>query len=182
MTPRIAKTLWIAFTSLLLTACAFSPIGEFEGETRYTQCNLWVADGVHETTNYRVGYMIPVNTRVRIGDTSERVIKVSVPETGERFRIINIREYTDRDIKAIFQRYFADESQKLDAFRASEREAIESGEVERGMSKDAVLIARGFPPAHETPSIRMDDWRYWKSGNDTRVVRFEDDRVSEVVD
>jgi len=50
------------------------------------------------------------------------------------------------------------------------------------MSKDAVLVARGFPPAHETPSIRMDAWRYWKSGNDTRVVRFDGDRVSAVVD
>ncbi len=182
MTPRIAKTLWLAATCLVLTACAFSPIGEFEGETLYTQRNLWVTDGVHETTNYRVEYMIPVNTRVRIGDTNERVIKVSVPETGERFRVINIRKYTERDIETIFDRYFAAERQNLDAFRADEREAIESGEIERGMSKDAVLIARGFPPAHETPSIRMNEWRYWKSGNDTRVVRFDNDRVSEIVD
>lgn len=182
MIPRVAKTLWLAATCLLLTACALSPIREFEGETFYTQRNLWVADDVHETTNYRVGYMIPVNTRVRIGDTNERVIKVTVPETGERFRIINIRQYTDRNIESIFHRYFADQRQNLDAFRTGEREAIESGEIERGMSKDAVLIARGFPPAHETPSVRMDRWRYWKSGNDTRVVRFEGDRVSGVVD
>ncbi|MDZ7788850.1 MAG: hypothetical protein U5K73_12165 [Halofilum sp. (in: g-proteobacteria)] len=182
MTPRIAKTLWLAATTLLLTACAFSPIGEFEGESLYTQRNLWVTDGVHETTNYRVEYMIPVNTRVRIGDTNERVIKVSVPETGERFRIINMRQYTDQDIKAIFHRYFADQRRNLDAFSADEREAIEAGEIERGMSKDAVLVARGFPPAHETPSIRMDEWRYWNSGNDTRVVRFDGDRVSAVVD
>lgn len=182
MTPRIAKTLWLAAICVLLTACAFSPIRKFEGETLYTQRNLWVTDGVHETTNYRVEFMIPVNTRVRIGDTNDRVIKVSVPETGERFRIINMPQYTDQDITGIFHRYFADQRQGLDAFSAAERAAIESGEIERGMSKDAVLIARGFPPAHETPSIRMDEWRYWKSGNDTRVVRFDGDRVSEVID
>lgn len=182
MRPRIVKTLWLVATCLLLAACAFSPIREFEGKTLYTQRNLWVADGVHETTNYRVGYMIPVNTRVRIGDTNERVIKVSVPGTGERFRIINIRKYTNQDIEGIFNRYFADERENLDVFGADEREAIEAGEIERGMSKDAVLIARGFPPAHETPSIRMDEWRFWKSGNDTRVVRFDIERVSDVID
>jgi hypothetical protein len=182
MTPRIAKTLCLTTLCLTLTACAFSPIREFEGDTFHTQRNLWVADSVHETTNYRVDYMIPVNTRVRIGDTNERVIKVSVPETGERFRIINIRQYTQQDIEGIFHRYFAGQPQDLGAFRDEEREAIESGDIERGMRKEAVLIARGFPPAHETPSIRMDEWRYWKSGNDTRVVRFDGDRVSEVID
>lgn len=42
------RILWLAATYLLLIACAFSPIGEFKGETLCTRCNLWVSDGGHE--------------------------------------------------------------------------------------------------------------------------------------
>lgn len=178
--PRLRANVAAAMLAIAVTGC--SPLARFEGETVYTQRNLWVTDGVHETTNYRLGYRIPVNTEVRIGDTDERAIKVRVPETGERFIVINVRDHSRRDISAIYQRYFAPTPQDLARFTPGERDAIRDGEIEPGMSRDAVLLARGYPPAHETESIRMREWVYWKGGHDTVVVRFDDGRVTAVED
>ena len=183
MTRPVLQRLFPVAALLALAACAFSPIAGVEGDTVYTQRNLWVASNqVHETTNYSAGYRIPVNTQVRIGDTSERAIKVEVPETGERFTIVNVRKYTDRGIEAVYRRYFDASPQDLDRFDAATREAIRAGRIEHGMNREAVLIARGYPPIHKTPSIRMDEWTYWKGGHDTLVVRFEGERVASVVD
>jgi len=40
----------------------------------------------------------------------------------------------------------------------SEKTAIEKGDVVLGMSKDAVITSRGFPPAHKTASLKLDSW------------------------
>lgn len=182
MFERAAKVAGAGAGLVLVAACAISPIWKHEGDTVYTQRNLWVTDRQHETTNYRGDYMIPVNSKVRIGDTTERTIRVEVLDTGQRFTIVNVRKYTNRDIAAIYRRYFDSSRRDLAAFGAEARDAIRAGEIERGMSRDAVLVARGYPPVHATPTIHKDEWRYWTTGHDTRVIRFEDDRVVAIHD
>lgn len=184
---RSVRFLSVAVLAILLAACAGtksgkSPISGVEGNTVHTQLNFWVVEGEHETTNYRMGSMIPVNSEVRIVDTSANTITGEVADSGQPFTIINVAEYTKKDIKGIYDRYFGSSPRDLGGFRAAERDAIEAGEVEEGMSKDAVLVARGYPPAHETASTDMDSWRYWKGRHNTRIVRFEEGRVTSVQD
>lgn len=184
---RSVRLLSVAVLAILLAACAGtktgkSPISGVEGNTAHTQLNFWVVDGEHETTNYRMGSMIPVNSEVRIVDTSGRTITGEVTDSGERFTIINVADYSKEDIEGIYNRYFGSGPRDLGSFRAEERRAIENGEIEEGMSKDAVLVARGYPPAHETASTEMNSWRYWKGRHNTRIVRFENDRVTSIRD
>lgn len=184
---RIARLLFVAAVGLLLVACAAvkngkSPISEVEGSTVHTQLNFWVVQGEHETTNYRMGSMIPVNSEVRILDTSGSTITGKVTGSGQEFVIINVAEYSKEDIEGIYNRYFGSSPRDLGGFRAAEREAIKAGEVEQGMSKKAVLVARGYPPAHETASTEMNSWRYWKGRHNTRIVRFGNGGVTSVED
>ena len=63
-----------------------------------------------------------------------------------------------------------------------ERENINAGTVKNGMSKAAVVVARGYPPAIETPSLKRNQWKYWRNRWDTIVVTFNNDRVVNVKD
>ncbi len=182
---RSVKFLAVVALAIVLAACAKhraaeSPIPEVEGNTVHTQLNFWVFEGEHETTNYRMGSMIPVNSEVRIVDTTGRTITGEVTDSGQRFTIINVAEYTKKDLEGIYDRYFDATPRSLDGFSADEREAIEAGKIEEGMSKDAVLVARGYPPAHRTASTEVNSWRYWKGRHNTMVVQFEDGRVASI--
>lgn len=184
---RSARILSVAVLAILLGACAAvktgkSPIPEVEGKTVYTQLNFWVVEGEHETTNYHMGSMIPVNSEVRIADTTASTITGEVIDSGRRFTIINVAEYSKEDIEGIYNRYFDSEPRNVGRFSAAEREAIKAGDIEKGMSKDAVLVARGYPPAHRTASTEMNSWRYWKGRHDTMVVRFDNDRVASITE
>lgn len=189
---RIVRMALAAALAGLLAACAGNggaggsgggaAIEGVAGKTVYTQRNLWVISGEHETTNYRRGEMIPVNSKVRIDGTGRRTIQATVLESGRSITVINVAKYTKKDIRGIYDRYFAVSPVDMSRFGADERRAIKAGRVERGMSKDAVLIARGYPPAHETPSTEQDEWRYWKGSYNTVLVRFDNDRVSSIKD
>lgn len=50
-----------------------------------------------------------------------------------------------------------------------------------GMTKEAVAIAMGHPPAHETPSLESDQWMYWLHRFDRLRVDFENGKVSNIV-
>jgi hypothetical protein len=64
-------------------------------------------------------------------------------------------------------------------FSEKEKRNIKLGEIEVGMSKDAVLMAYGYPPAHRTPSLESDQWVYWLNRFVNRPVVFRDGRVSQ---
>jgi hypothetical protein len=61
---------------------------------------------------------------------------------------------------------------------AAKRALIESGQVEEGMTREEVLMALGYPPAHRTPSLNQPDWHYWANRWRQFVVLFEGDKVS----
>lgn len=182
---KYAKALIAGAMALALAACASqgqksaSPIQGVEGKTVYTQRNLWIDRDEHLATNYAVGRRLPVNSAVEIVDTSAREMIVRVADSGREFTLANIPKYTKKDIRAIYERYFGPSRVDLGRFSAAERRAIDNGDIVEGMSKEAVLVARGYPPAHETPTLELDAWKYWRSRYDTILVRFDDnDRVS----
>lgn len=178
----VYSVLVLSVVTLGLAACAGSPIKQLEGQEKYTQLNLWIEGGEHLTTNYQAGWRLPVNSKVRIDDTSGDSIKVRAVDSGREFVVVNVEGYSGQDIAGIADRYFADAPRDLDGFNASEKENIREGEIKPGMSKQAVLIARGYPPAHKTASTRANEWKYWTSRFDTVVVNFENGRIAQVTD
>ena len=57
--------------------------------------------------------------------------------------------------------------------------AVRNGDMRKGMTKELVLLARGHPPAHETPSIEGDRWVYWSSRFVKLTIVFVNGRLSE---
>jgi hypothetical protein len=51
--------------------------------------------------------------------------------------------------------------------------AIKEGIIVDGMSKNAVLVAYGYPPEHRTGSLYSDRWIYWRNKFVTFSICFD---------
>lgn len=167
-----------------LAACASGPppLREHHGARVYTQVNLWGEHDEHIATNYRIGWHLPINSPVEILDSTEETITVRAPEIGRRFTIHNEPAYTGEDIRGLYERYFGPEPVDLSGFSEVARRAIRNGRVREGMSKEAVLLARGYPPVHHTPSTAANTWTYWVGRFEKRRIEFDRGRVVRIVD
>ncbi len=151
-------------------------------KTYVSQVALHYEKGRHRTTNYSVGILLPVNTQVQLLEMTRKGFKVKVLDTGEEIDFVNHTKHTHDTVVQAFEKLFADQKVSMFKFNRKERNNIETGTVAKGMSKAAVIIARGYPPAIETPSLKRDQWKYWKSRWDTILVTFKKDRVSNIKD
>ena len=153
-----------------------------KGEKLYTQFSFFYEGDHHITTNYRKGILVPINTEVEFIKSSRKQITVKIPSYDATVNIENEEGYSGEKIDGIFKRMFARERVNLDAFTEAEQSQIKKGLVADGMSKDAVVKAMGYPPKHKTPSLNMDQWRYWKNRFDTQLIYFENGKISSIQD
>lgn len=153
-----------------------------KGDKLYTQFSFFYEGDHHITTNYRKGILVPINTEVEFVKSSRKRISVKIPSYEATVNIENEEGYSGEKIDGIFKRMFARELVKLDSFTEAEQSQIKKGLVAEGMSKEAVIKAMGYPPKHKTPSLNMDQWRYWKNRFDTQLVYFENGKVSSIQD
>ncbi len=72
--------------------------------------------------------------------------------------------------------YFGPHCPDLDALQLNEIDfqGIEQGRVFGGMTKNGVLRAIGYPPVHQTPSLDLDRWTYWRNRARRFMVYFRD--------
>lgn len=151
-------------------------------KTYYSQVGMYYEKGRHLTTNYSVGIFMPVNTAVTLVEFGRKNFIVSDQKTGEKIDIINAPKHTNWTLVETFDKLFGPEKISLLKFNAAERSQIENGTLSEGMSKAAVIASRGYPPSHETPSLKRDQWKYWKNRWDTIIVKFKNDRVVNIKD
>lgn len=152
----------------------------------YTQVGMWYdlkKNGLKlvEGTNYSVGTFIPVNSEV----TFEEIAKEGVifNYKGEKIYIRNVAKYTKLETEAFLNRTFAAVPADLSTLSGAEKASVAKGEIKPGMSRAAVILGRGYPPAHATPSLENNRWRYWKNRWATMYVEFgEDGKVSNLVE
>jgi len=161
-----------------------------------------------ETTNYGNGVMIPVNTKVRFKDVNSK--QMSFTYKGNLVMLRNIPKYSGTNVEEMINRYFGPKKVNLSKFTRLEKDAIlskkettipggvhvspfgvhKSGPVTSlsaskivvGMSKEAVLVSRGYPPVHATSSLKSDKWKYWETKFNTRIVEFKNDKVSNIIE
>ncbi len=185
---RIVQYGWILILLLAIVGCNKNiqpeelPASVKINKTYFSQVGLHYEKGRHQTTNYSVGIFLPLNTEVQLLQITRKGFKVKVLETGEEIAFVNYTKHTHDTVGQAFEKLFADQKISMLKFNRRERENIETGTVVEGMSKAAVIIARGYPPAIETPSIKRDQWKFWKSKWDTIIVTFKNDKVSNIKD
>lgn len=184
----IIRCISLGFVLFAAVACgkklneATLPIGIKTGNTYYTQVTMQYEKGRYRTTNYRKGTLVPINTQVQLQEISGDEIILELLPARTKLRIENAEKHTGDDVTVAFNKLFAKNQLDLSRFSAEEREYIVSGRVGKGMRKNAVLAAIGYPPITETPSLAGNEWTYWSSRFNRFIVKFQGDTVEEVKD
>ena len=175
----------------LLAACKGPGVPHpMTNETRYLCCNLHYEKPEISDANYLKGTLIPFGTRVHVLEVKKNSVKFQAdghpPITlvlkygkdaigmDQYLELIFLRE----DPHAKLPKPGKDKKQAAAAERT--RKLIEEGTVEPGMTKDEVVMALGYPPAHRTPSLSSPNWTYWANRWMTFEVYFDGDKVSRV--
>jgi len=152
------------------------------GDTYYTQFVIQYEKQTYLTTNYRRGTLVPVNTKVRLLEITSKTIKVELLDVAMPLLIKNVEKHTGDDVFQAFDELFAIQKRSLAKFNSLEKRQIEDGTVAKGMRKDAVIVAIGYPPITETYNLKVNTWVYWSGRFNKFNVNFKNDKVSSIVD
>jgi hypothetical protein len=149
------------------------------GKSFFVRSSLHYEKGKHLATNYARGDLLPINTEVELVSIRGDEIRLRRKDTDENVTIVNVPKYTLGSTEELAGRILADRETPLDEIPEKFARAIKSGTLRLGMTRELALMARGYPPAHETPSIDGDIWKYWSSRFVVQTVVFDGDRLIE---
>src|SRR5262249_54559147 len=131
--------------------------------------------------NYYVGALLPLGTPVGVqamGSDSITFVadgrKLTLSHkygTGQE----SLRQFIDKVLVA------EDPKPRLARYSRSAQQAIRESRVERGMTKEQVILSLGYPPTHRTLSITANEWTYWYNRWVTYKVQFDDHGVVSTV-
>ena len=148
----------------------------------YTQFSLFQEKNTFRTTNYRKGILIPINTAVTLQAMNSKEAQLRLVDSGQSLTIVNVPKHTVDDMQTAFDKIVAPNKVNLSRFSAKERDAIMVGRAVKGMSRDAVIAAIGYPPQNQTPTLSANDWTYWNNRFDRFIVHFKNDKVENIVE
>ncbi|MBF0384416.1 MAG: hypothetical protein HQL27_00955 [Candidatus Omnitrophica bacterium] len=135
---------------------------EAEGKIYYTAVNIWYEDPKDIlSTNYHKGRLLPINTQVKIGTIRKSGITFT-DNDNMAYMIKIVIKHTPNTLEDVFNNYFSESQISLLSLNGEEKRNVEAGTIGVGMSKKAVIAAYGYPPAHMTPSLESNQWKYWK--------------------
>jgi hypothetical protein len=144
-------------------------------EKGFLCCNMrtdgsWISDINYEESGKRI---VPLGTPLKF--TGYGRYRVYVEIDGKRQAIGN--DYS-RDLKneQFAARYIlpANPKDKLAAAPARVRKAVEQAKVAKGMTREQVLMAVGYPVSSENPSLEALQWKYWLWSFSPFTVSFDD--------
>jgi len=183
---------WIAAIAvgLLAAGCTRTVIPEEvlqlpEYTPVYTSYNLWANEnGEIPSANVQKGTIIPFGTEITFVNANEDEINFKRAADGKTFKLIYDKQRNIIPIETFIKRLFVlDNEEMLTAgIRPVIYEKIKRGVVEKGMTRNEVLLAFGPPPAMRTPSEAVDTWTYWTDYGITKKIVFFGNRVVEIID
>lgn len=188
---RIASLLVTAVSAaiLLLTACARTVIPEEvlqmpEYAPVYTAFNLWYdAKGRMSSFNIQKGQILPFGTEIEFIEADTDGIRFKRVSDGKEFYLKYSLDQTLVPIEKYIRRLFVfkDEKEQIIGIRPMIYEKIKRGVVEKGMTRNEVLLAFGPPPQIRTPSETVDTWIYWTDDGVTKRVVFFGEKVIDII-
>ena len=178
---KILIGLTVLFATLVMSGCGAAKLAPekqaliTEKTVVYTQVAMWSDKEKVSGTNYSVTNLIPINSEATILSVSGSSIEFTV--NGQQLTYLVISKYTKITSAQMLDRLFSTKKVDLSTFSQDEQTNITNGIVANGMSKEAVLLARGYPPAHATASTEANTWKYWRNRWTTGIVTFKDNVV-----
>lgn len=164
----------IALASLAVAALGLPPAHAQEPTDGFLCCNMrtdgrWISDSNYQESGKRI---IPFGTPVKYKGLGRNRVHIEID--GKSQAIGN--DYSrDIPMEAFARRYIVSEDPRAKVSKASPkiRAAIESARITKGMTKDQVLTALGYPISSENPNLDVPRWRYWLWSFSPYVVHFD---------
>lgn len=156
-----------------------------EGQVMYTMTNLWYEKPMKILPLFHKGTILPVGTKVTLGDMNSKALKFT-REDGMEFRVYT-RKYYKLTGQEMAERLFSNKNPmakggKFHKFSKIERQQIKLGQLKKGMSREAALMAYGYPPTHANPDVNADTWNLWQSRWNRLIVNFKNGKISNIQD
>ncbi|WP_294960488.1 hypothetical protein [Sulfurimonas sp.] len=178
---RIISIISLLLTTFVLIGCGAAKLSPAQQElvksnaTMYTKVSMWTEKNRVYGTNYSRGLHIPINTEVKILAVSSKVITFEY--MGSKINYYVYTKYTKVDAAGTLDRLFSKTKVDLSMYSEDTLQNILDGKIVVGMTKEEVVLSRGYPPFHATISLKADVWKYWNNRFQTIEVRFEDNKV-----
>ena len=157
--PLLLAAAWL--TASCHQAAPSSPaLVQLGGQTLYTCCNLHYENEEISDANYWVGTLLPAGTPVRIDQVTGDGVIFSAGDVKLKLT----HEYGTKEES--LDHYLAkvlvanDPKPRIAAYPTAVRRAIAKAKVERGMTREQVLVSLGYPGANRT-SLEGKEWTYW---------------------
>lgn len=178
-TSRIALLVISSLFMLSVAAKTADSIGYFEtikkdadikaGKTYYLRHNLMYERDTWDATNYWRGSLLPINTKVAVGAIGKN--SMLIKWDGGSLTIENSK-YTKKNMAALAKDMLASQPVPIEKFGEEMAQNISSGTMKKGMTREQIIMTRGHPPAHKTPSITAENakWTYWTSRYATETL------------
>jgi hypothetical protein len=141
------------------------------GQTYYTRNCFKYDRGTWSTTNYWQGTLVPINTQVTLVSLGWNGMVLRLPG-GETVMVANAVKHTRRNMPEIAHNLLTPQPVPIAKFDESTAAAIKHGVLKTGMTKEQVVMARGYPPAHRTASLDSDVWLYWNNRAGVQTISF----------
>lgn len=178
---------WVALTLAVgLAGCGQrGPVAPEEAWlTGYTCCNLryeaggdWISDG-----NYTGNPMIPAGSRIRVAKPAYQATRVRADIEGRPWRLgqdySRQAEFFEDWVGKLVDK--EDPRARIATWPREVQEAVASGRIALGMTREQVIVALGYPLRNATMSLNNNVWRYWQSSFVQYDVHWTDGRVSRV--
>jgi hypothetical protein len=155
---------------------------QWQGRSLYTCCNLHYERNEISDANYFVGTMLPFGSPAAVQTMTSDTVTFRSGTTD----LTLVHSYGRNEESS--QQYFAkilvesDPHLRFAAFPKDVQSAITDGRVERGMTKEQVIMSLGYPPTHRTASTNLNTWTYWYNRWVTYNVSFDESgKVTNIV-
>jgi len=131
-------------------------------QTYYLRHNLMFENVWWDATNYWCGTLLPINTKVTVSTLGRG--SMLIRWDGGSLKIENIN-HTKVTMATLAKRMLSPNPVPIEKFGEEMARNITSGSLVKGMTREQVIMTRGYPPGHRTPSIMTDNakWVYWSS-------------------
>lgn len=141
----------------------------YSGGTRSIRASY--ANFVGEYNNHVI---IPVNTPVVVTKVSDRgIVMISSTDQTEITVEYNVKNMAGVSAQEYVGYITSPQKTSMKSLSPIDQRGVKDGKAYKGMSKDAVRIALGYPALHRTPSLKENVWIYWKNRFATGSVEFD---------
>jgi hypothetical protein len=155
---------------------------QYQGRTFYTCCNIRYEGQDINDANYQVGAILPFGSQAQVQAMRGR--SVTFLADGRTLTLTQSYGTAQESFEAYLAKILVSEDPRVRfaSWPKGVQEAVSAGHVEKGMTREQVLMSLGYPPTHRTPSLNDRQWTYWYNRWVTFQVVFDDaGKVDQIV-